>query len=112
MSDLHVPAPLRLADLQPTRLLVVLWGGLAVVDIGHLLGAPPLPQLAAVTALVAGCAFGARHAVAAGVAAIGWLVANGFVVHSLGQLGFVGTSDLLRGLLLLAVALAAAELAR
>ena len=49
---------------------------------------------------------------AAGVAAIGWLVVNGFVVHSLGQLGFVGTSDLLRGLLLLAVALAAAELAR
>jgi hypothetical protein len=37
-------------------------------------------------------------------------VVNGFVVHSLGQLGFVGTGDLLRALLFWMVALGAARL--
>jgi hypothetical protein len=91
---------------------MALWGGLALVDVGRLVGASPLVQVAAITALVAGCSYGVGNVAAVSVAGIGWLVVNGFVVHRLGQLGFVGTGDVVRAALLLGVALAAVELRR
>ena len=112
MSQQHVAARLHLPDLQATRPLLALWGGLALIDVGHLVGAAPLVQVAAITALVAGCSYGVGRVVAVCVAGIGWLVVNGFVVHHLGQLGFVGSGDVVRAALLLGVALTAAEVRR
>ena len=80
-----------------------------MLDVGRLVGAPPLPQVAAITVLVAGCSYGVGRLVAACVAGIGWLLLNGFVAHQLGQLGFVGLGDVVRAVLLLGVALGAAE---
>ncbi len=109
MSQLHVTPRLHFVDLQATRPLIAFWGGLALVDVGRLAGASPLVQVAAITALVAGCSYGGSLVVAACVGGIGWLVVNGFVVHQLGQLDFVGTSDVLRAALFLGVALAVAR---
>ena len=97
-------------ELQATRLLVALWGGLALLDVLRLMGAAPVVQLTAVVALVAGCSLGVSRAVAVGVAGIGWLLINGFLVHQYGQLGFVGVGDVARAGLLLGVALASAGL--
>jgi hypothetical protein len=109
VSQEHVAARLHLPDLQATRPLVALWGGLALVDMGRMVGASPRAQVVMIVALVAGCSYGDSWVVAVCVGGIGWLVVNGFVVHQLGQLGFVGTSDLVRAALFLGVALAATE---
>jgi hypothetical protein len=85
---------------------------LAVLDLARVAGAPPLVQLATITALVGLCSVGTTRTVAVCVAAIGWLLANGFVVHTLGQLGFVGLGDVVRAVLLLAVALTARAVRR
>ena len=107
MTHLHLAAPLKVHRLEATRLAVALWGGLAVLDLAHLAGAAPLVQFALVALLVAGCSRGVRRPTALCVAGIGWLLVNGFVVHQLGQLGFVGAADLASATLLVAVALAA-----
>jgi hypothetical protein len=112
VSHPPVTARLHLSDLRATRPLIALWGGLAALDIGRVAGAPPLPQVAAITLLVAGCSYGAGRLVAACVAGIGWLLLNGFVAHQLGQLGFVGPGDGVRAVLLLGVALGVAEMGR
>jgi hypothetical protein len=112
VSHPHVPARLQLLDLQSTRLGIALWGGLALLDLGRSVGAAPLVQVAAVTALVGICSRGVDRVVAACVAGIGWLLLNGFVVHAWGQLGFVGTGDVVRAALVLGAALGVNELAR
>jgi len=109
VSEQHVTARLHLPDLPATRPLLALWGGLAVLDGGRLLGAAPLVEVAAITALVAGCSYGVGRLVAVCVAGIGWLLLNGFVAHQFGQLGFVGLGDVVRAVLLLCVALRVAE---
>ena len=96
-------------DLRSTRPLLALWGGLAVLDTGRLLDVTTPVQVVAVAAVVAGCARGVGRVLAVGVAAIGWLLLNGFVAHQLGQLGFVGTGDVVRAVLLGGVALVVAE---
>jgi hypothetical protein len=120
VTQLHVPARLhlhpfphpRLADLWATRPLLALWGGLAVLDVGRVLRAAPLVEVAAIAALVAACSYGVNRLLAVGVAAIGWLLLNGFVVHASGELGFVGLGDVVRAVALLAVALAATAVRR
>ena len=109
MSQLHGASQLRLIDLRATRPLLALWGGLAVLDLGRSAGAAPQLQVTAVLALVACCSWGAGKVVATCVAAIGWLLLNGFVVHQWGNLGFAGVGDVVRGALLLVVSLAVAE---
>ena len=109
MSHPPVTARLHLADLRASRPLFALWGGLAVLDVGRLAGASPVVQVASVAVLVAGCSYGVGRVVAGCVAVIGWLLLNGFVAHQLGQLGFVGLGDVVRAVLLLGVALGAAE---
>jgi hypothetical protein len=75
----------------PGRLFVALWGGLALVDValpaggGHVAGA-------LVVVLVAACEVGQPVLGAAAIAATGWLVINGFVLHRYGELGFGAAS--------------------
>jgi hypothetical protein len=83
-----------------------------VLDVGHVVGAPPVVQVGVVAALVAVCSYAATRVIAVCLAGIGWLLVNGFVVHHLGQLGFVGVGDLSRAALLLGVALVAQGMGR
>jgi len=83
-----------------------------VLDVARLAGTSSLVQVGAIAALVAGCSYHVGRVVAGCVAAIGWLLLNGFVVHQFGQLGFAGAGDVVRAVLLVAVALAVAERAR
>ena len=69
------------------RLFVALWGGLAVVDLTRPTGSQAA-SFVAVLALVGLCGVGQSWLAAAGIAATGWLVINGFVEHSSGELGF------------------------
>ena len=109
MTRPHAASQLHLLDLGATRPLLALWGGLAVLDLGRIAGAAPQVQVAAVLALVACCSWGAGTIVATCVAAIGWLLLNGFVVHQRGNLGFAGAGDVVRAALLVVVSLAVAE---
>ena len=103
---------LHLHEVDGVRLFVTLWGGLALLDIARLVGAAPLLQLAAISLLVAGCSRGVRRATAL-FASRDRLAGGQRLRRPLaGQLGFVGNGDLMRGLLLWSVALAAAELGR
>lgn len=110
LGDGDLGADLRRAPSY--RLLVALWGGLAVVDGIHLLGGPVLLQVAAVTALVAVCSARTGRLTALAIAGIGWLLLNGFVVNTLGELHWQGAADALRAGLLLVVALAARQARR
>ena len=109
MSHPPVTTHLHLRELRATRPLIALWGGLFVLDVGRVVGAAPLAQIGAITVLVTGCSYGVGRLVAVCVAGIGWLLLNGFVAHQLGQLGFAGTGDVVRALLLLGAALTVAE---
>jgi hypothetical protein len=109
-APVSLHAHLRLAPSY--RLFVMLWGGLAAIDVGHLLGAPPLVLLTVVTAVTAGCCVRTSRTTAIGVAAVGWLLVNGFVVNELGDLRLTGVGDLLDGVLLLGVALAMTRVRR
>jgi hypothetical protein len=112
MSDLPLGTHLSLADLPATRPLLALWGGLAVLDVGRLVGAAPTVQVAFMAVVVAACSYGAGHILAVAVAGIGWLLLNGFVAHGWGQLGFTGGGDVVRAAVLLVVAQGVAELGR
>ena len=105
MSEQGVQSGLPLPELPAWRLLIALWGGLGVLDLSRLVGATTLAQEAAVMVLVAACSHRVGRTVAVCVAAIGWLLVNGFVVHELGQLAFTGAGDVVRAVLLLGVAL-------
>lgn len=72
------------------RMFFALWGGLALIDVTRPAGA--LVAGTAVVVLVAGCGFGQQPLSAAVVAAIGWLLINGFVQHRYGELGFGSAS--------------------
>jgi hypothetical protein len=100
------------AEMASVRLVVALWGGLAVADVCDVAHAPTYVGLAALAVLVTASALGMRAGTALGVAAIGWLVADGFVVHRLGVLGFDGAPDAARLALLVGLALAATRVRR
>lgn len=76
------------------RLLVVLWGGLLVVDVGTRLPVAPLWTGVGLVLLVALCSIGLSERAALAVAGVGWLLVDGFVTHQLGQLGYSGAGDL------------------
>jgi hypothetical protein len=111
------PAPTEVerlpwASFAGVRLGAVLWGGLAVVDVARVAGAPPYAVLGTLAMLVTASSIGCRTGTALGAAAIGWLVVNGFVVHHFGMLGFDGTPDVARLLVLVALALVATRVRR
>ena len=108
-SDL---ARVRWARLAGVRVGIVLWGGLAVVDVSSLAGAPSYAEVAALAVLVTLASVGARAVTALCAAGVGWLVVNGFVVHSVGVLGFDGAPDTVRLILLVVLAVAASRVRR
>ena len=100
------------SSLAGVRVGVVLWGGLALVDLGQVVGAPSYAELAAVALLVTAASVGMSATTAGAVAVVGWLVVNGFVVHRLGVLGFDGTPDAARLTLLVGLAVLATRARR
>lgn len=98
--------------LAGARVGVVLWGGLALVDVGRLAAAPAYVELGALALLVVAASVGMRPTTALAAALVAWLVFNGFVVHRLGVLGFDGTPDVARLGLLAGLAMAAARARR
>jgi hypothetical protein len=100
------------ASFAGVRLAAVLWGGLAVVDVAQVAGAPSYAVLGTLAMLVTASSIGCRTGTALGAAGIGWMVVNGFVVHHFGVLGFDGTPDVARLLVLVALALVATRVRR
>jgi hypothetical protein len=100
------------AEMAGVRVGIVLWGGLALVDIGRLSHAPSYAELGAIALLVTASSVGMRTSTAFAAALVGWLVVNGFVVHSVGVLGFDGTPDVARIGLLVGLATAASRARR
>jgi hypothetical protein len=98
--------------MASVRVGIVLWGGLALVDVARVTAVPSYAVLAAVALLVAASSVGMRTSTALAAALVGWLVVNGFVVHRLGVLGFDGTPDLARLGLMAGLALTAARARR
>jgi len=96
MSNVHLTEPLRLHEIPGTHLFVMLWGGLLAVDVGRALGWGTVPQLVALLVIACACSVDVAPAFAAAIAVTGWLVANGFVFHLDGQLGWAGAGDLVR----------------
>jgi hypothetical protein len=103
---------LPLARFASIRLAVVLWGGLALVDLGRLAHAPSYLDLALVALLVAAASIRMRAGTAVAAALVGWLLVDGFVTHRYGALGYDGTPDLARLALLTAVAVLATRVHR
>jgi hypothetical protein len=91
-------------ELVGVRLMVVLWGGLAVVDVWRLTGAPSWAALGALAILTMLASVGMGTGTAIASAAVAWLVGDGFVVHRAGVLAWEGVPDLARFTLLLVVA--------
>jgi hypothetical protein len=86
------------------RLAVVLWSGLAVVDVWRLTGAPSYAALGALAILTMLSSVGMGAGTAIASAAVTWLVVDGFVVHHAGVLAWEGLPDLGRFTFLLVVA--------
>jgi hypothetical protein len=103
---------LPLAALGSARLALVLWGGLALVDVCREAHAPSYVALALVALLVAVASLRMRAGTALAAAAVGWLLVDGFVTHRYGSLGYDGTPDLVRLTLLAGVALLATRVTR
>lgn len=106
--SVHLPAATRVpwSDLAGLRVGVVLWGGLALLDLARLTGAPSYAELGAVAVLVAVASIGASPGTRVGCALVGWLLVDGFVEHRYGVLGF-GPADPAVIALLLGLALRA-----
>lgn len=78
------------------RLFVVLWGGMALVDVArHAHATHPL-QVLLLAALVGLCCLRQPVGPALAIAGLGWLVVTGFVVHRYGDLAWSGSADLTR----------------
>jgi hypothetical protein len=104
--------PVPWVELGGVRVGVVLWGGLALVDVGRLAHAPSYAALGAVAVLVTVSSVGMRTSTALAAALVGWLVIDGFVVHSVGVLGFDGPPDVARLGLLVGLATTASRARR
>lgn len=103
---------LPLAHLAGLRLAAVLWGGLAVIDLWRLTGTPSYVALGALALVAAGSSIGMRTGTAVASGLVGWLLANGFVVHHFGVLRYDGPSDLVRLALLVGFAVLATRVRR
>jgi|SRR5690242_5248410 len=87
------------------RLFVVLWGGMAAASVAGPSGVRP----ALVLGIIGASAVGLPLLQVLAVAGVGWMVMDGFVAHSYGDLAFAG-SDLLLVVVVLVVAAVAATL--
>lgn len=85
------------------RLFVVLWGGMAAASFGV---GPAGTRPALVLGIIGACALGLPLIQVLAVAGVGWLVLDGFVEHSYGDLAFGGADLRLVPAVLLVVALA------
>lgn len=81
-------------SLPSGRVFVVVWGGLALVSLAQAVGAPDGLAGVLLGLVVAGCCVGLTPVQAPPVALTGWSLLNGFVLGSLGQLGWHGPADL------------------
>jgi hypothetical protein len=86
------------------RVGVVLWGGLAILDVARIAAAPSYVELGAVVLLVTAASIGMRPATGLVSAVVGWSLVDGFVEHRYGILGFDFWRDL--GVLALLISLA------
>ena len=86
----------QLSVMPGCRLLVALFGGLAVVDATRLAGTPAGLQAMLLAALA--CATSVRQSLltALAVTVTVWLVATGFVVHQYGLISWSGAADAVR----------------
>jgi len=109
--DAAMPAR-QLAHLAGVRLAVVLWGGLAVIDVWRASGAPSYAGLGAIALLAMLSSVGMRAGTAMGCAGIAWLVVDGFVVHHAGELGWDGSADVGRLALLVGLSILATRVRR
>jgi hypothetical protein len=101
-SRRDVIPPQGLLEGAAVRLLATYWGSLVVVDATRRLGAPV--TIGSLAVLVGVCCVHERRVVAAGLAAVAWSFATGFVTHQGGDLTVIGGDDLARLVLLVAVA--------
>jgi hypothetical protein len=85
-----------------TRLFLAFWGSLVVVDATRAAG--QVVGVAALAALAGVCSLHQPRLVAVSVALVSWLFLTGFVVNAYGDLTVRGPADLLRLVLLTAVA--------
>jgi hypothetical protein len=69
------------------RMFLALWGGMVTVIVCRALGFTVWLTATAVVVLAAACSLGQRALPALVIAVTGWLVVDGFAVHSHGQLG-------------------------
>jgi hypothetical protein len=96
-----------LLQLPAYRVGVMLWGGLAAIDLARAVAAPAAVQTAVVAALVAGLSRHVPRAAGLLVAGTGWLLVNGFIVDDFGLLAWHGLADAVRLGVLAAVAMVA-----
>ena len=101
-----------LAQLPGVRLAVVLWGGLALIDVCTIAGAPSYVGLAALALLAMASSVGMGMLTGLAAGSVGWLLVNGFVVHRDGVLRYDGPADLARLALLLGLAALATRVHR
>jgi hypothetical protein len=99
-------------ELAGTRVGIVLWGGLAVIDVTRIAGVPPYGALGALAVLVTMTSAGTRTAVAVSGGVVGWLLVDGFVEHRYGLLGFDASRDPFVLALLVGLAAGAARCTR
>jgi hypothetical protein len=100
------------AELAGVRVGVVLWGGLAALDLARIAALPSYAGLGALAVLVTASSVGMRTRTALAAALTGWLLVDGFVEHRYGALGFDGRHDLAVLTLLTGLALAATRVRR
>jgi hypothetical protein len=86
----HLAASRRIpwSDLAGVRVGIVLWGGLAALDVARLTSLPSYAALGAVALLVTTASVGMRPVTAVSAGIVGWLLVDGFVEHRYGVLGF------------------------
>jgi hypothetical protein len=99
-------------DLAGFRVGVVLWGGLALLDVGRLAAVPSYAELGAVAVLVTAASVGMRTRIGICAAVVGWLLVDGFVEHRYGVLGYNAVHDTAVLTLLVGLALAATRTTR
>jgi hypothetical protein len=109
---LSVPGRIPWSDLAGVRVGIVLWGGLAALDVGRLASAPTYAELGVVAFLVAVASIGMCPPTGLASAVLGWLLVDGFVEHRYGVLGFDAARDLATLLLLTLLALLSTRVSR
>jgi len=106
-ADLPTSLAGHLLTVTSARVFIVLWGGLVVVDLAQALAAPTAVIGVLLVVLTGLCSLRLARPRTIGGALVAWLVLNGFVEGSLGQLGWHGWTDVWWLLALVVVALVA-----